>query len=233
MRASVGQAALLEPELNLGKKGDGEDSDDDDDEGLLDDGESFRFDLKTSLLEEKSTGCSMLCAFASDLKLAFFPYVDQTAKVLLPLVSYTFNEDVRSYSASAMPPLLISAVLAFKAGQTSQEYVLGLFEAIIKEIVNAFKIEDDIRVLITLTQCLSELIESGAEVAGQVLDAQRLRIVGESCFKILTNSITRMTERESMLTFSLSLRLFCLSLSLYLLLFCLLGRHSEFENHLA
>ena len=190
-------AAKLDPQLNLGQHN--SDDDDDDFEDTLDaaEGGGEKYSLKTSILEEKANGCSMLCSFASDLELDFFPYVDATAQVLLPCITYTFNQEVRSFSVSAMAPLMKSAVLALQAGQTTLLYVQQLFEAMMKEIVNAFKIEDDITVLVTLTQCLGMIIEEGKDVTNQVLDAERLRIVGGACLKLLENSCTRMTERDA------------------------------------
>jgi hypothetical protein len=74
-----------------------------------------KFSMKTSMLEEKAAGCSMLCSFASDLELSFFPYVEQSAAILLPCITYTFNEEVRQHSVASMPCLMKSSVLALQA----------------------------------------------------------------------------------------------------------------------
>jgi hypothetical protein len=36
-----------------------------------------RIGIRTSLLEEKATACSMLCCYADELKEGFFPWIDQ------------------------------------------------------------------------------------------------------------------------------------------------------------
>jgi hypothetical protein len=107
----------------------GGDSDEEDDvlEAALEAAEGVKkYNMKTSVLEEKSAGCSMLCSFAHDLEVHFFPFVNDTARVLLPGITYTFSEEVRQHSTAAMPCLMKCTVQAFSAGRTlsKQEQIL-------------------------------------------------------------------------------------------------------------
>lgn len=43
-----------------------------------------------------------------------------------------------------------------------------------------------------------QIIEEVKEVIDQMLDEEKLRVVGDACLKLLKNSTTRMMERESM-----------------------------------
>lgn len=36
-----------------------------------------RMAIRTSILEEKATACSMLCCYAEELKEGFFPWIDE------------------------------------------------------------------------------------------------------------------------------------------------------------
>ena len=36
-----------------------------------------KISIRTSVLEEKATACNMLCCYADELEVGFFPYVEQ------------------------------------------------------------------------------------------------------------------------------------------------------------
>ncbi|KAJ7972033.1 importin-5-like [Quillaja saponaria] len=71
----------------------------------------------------------MLCCYADELKEGFFPWIDQVAPILVPLLKFYFHEEVRKAAVSAMPELLHSAKLAFKKGQSQ-----GCNESLIKQL---------------------------------------------------------------------------------------------------
>nr|GEW71479.1 hypothetical protein [Tanacetum cinerariifolium] len=59
-----------------------------------------RIGIKTSVLEEKATACNMLCCYADELKEGFFPWIDQVAPILVPLLKFYFHEEVRKAAVS-------------------------------------------------------------------------------------------------------------------------------------
>ena len=67
-----------------------------------------------------------------------------------------------------MTVLMHCAVKSLRAGATDMAFVQGLFTAIIREVTEAFKIEDDISVLITLVQSLTQVIEAVKSMINQV-----------------------------------------------------------------
>ncbi|RYR62857.1 hypothetical protein Ahy_A04g020611 [Arachis hypogaea] len=77
-----------------------------------------RIGIKTTVLEEKATACNMLCCYADELKEGFFPWIDQVAGTLVPLLKFYFHEEVRKVAVSAMLELLRSAKLAIEKGQS-------------------------------------------------------------------------------------------------------------------
>ncbi|KAE8663132.1 putative AP2/ERF domain-containing transcription factor [Hibiscus syriacus] len=81
-----------------------------------------RIGIKTSVLEEKATTCNMLCCYADELKEGFFPWIDQVATTLVPLLKFYFHEEVRKAAVSAMPELLHSAKLAVEKGQSQAKH---------------------------------------------------------------------------------------------------------------
>ncbi|VAI01410.1 unnamed protein product [Triticum turgidum subsp. durum] len=69
------QSAQLKPDVSVTSAGEDGESDDDGVETItLGD---KRIGIRTSLLEEKATACSMLCCYADELKEGFFPWIDQ------------------------------------------------------------------------------------------------------------------------------------------------------------
>ncbi|XLR14291.1 hypothetical protein S83_042229, partial [Arachis hypogaea] len=99
-----------------------------------------RIGIKTSVLEEKATACNMLCCYADELKEGFFPWIDQVAGTLVPLLKFYFHEEVRKAAVSAMPELLRSAKLAIEKGQSQgrdASYLKFLSDSIIPVLVDA------------------------------------------------------------------------------------------------
>lgn len=50
------------------------------------------FGIKTTGLEEKSSACSMLVCYAKELKEGFVNYVEETTKLMVPLLRFYFHE---------------------------------------------------------------------------------------------------------------------------------------------
>ena len=48
--------------------------------------------IRTSALEEKATACSLISCYIDDLGEAFAPYVEETAKIMVPLLKYLAHE---------------------------------------------------------------------------------------------------------------------------------------------
>ncbi|KAK1369009.1 hypothetical protein POM88_035101 [Heracleum sosnowskyi] len=89
-----------------------------------------RIGIKTSVLEEKAIACNMICCYVDELKEGFFPWIDQVAPTLVPLLKFYFHEDVRNAVVSAIPDLLRSAKLAVEKGQSQ-----GRNESYVKQLL--------------------------------------------------------------------------------------------------
>jgi hypothetical protein len=99
-----------------------------------------RIGIKTSVLEEKATACNMLCCYADELKEGFFPWIDQVAPTLVPLLKFYFHEEVRRAAVSAMPELMRSAKLAIEKGESQGRdlsYLKQLSDYIIPAMLEA------------------------------------------------------------------------------------------------
>ena len=72
-------------------------------------GDQQTFGIKTTGLEEKATACQMLVCYARELKQGFANYVEETMKIMVPLLKFYFHDDVRMAAAESLPHLLESA----------------------------------------------------------------------------------------------------------------------------
>lgn len=110
--------------------------------------------IKTSGLEEKATACHMLVCYARELKQSFADWVEKTAEVLIPMLSYALHDDVRVSASECMPHLLESA----KA--KGELNVLVLWNAIFTGFMAAIQAETDNSVLSGMLENLGSCIEN-------------------------------------------------------------------------
>jgi len=119
-----------------------------------------RVSLKTSILDEKATACSMVCLFAADLKEGFFPYVEEVVKIMVPLLKFMFNEDIRAAAAQCIPELLNSSKLAARKSMgPDEQYVRNMAGYLWKPLLEALKVEPDPYVVTEMLVSLDELLE--------------------------------------------------------------------------
>jgi len=120
-----------------------------------------RIGINTSVLEEKSTACNMLYCYASELQEGFFPYVDETAKLLVPLMRFFYHDGVRSAAVTTMPCLMTSASRYFAgagAAQPDAMYIRNLFNFMFIPFLEAMKEEIDMEILVMGIESFVEVI---------------------------------------------------------------------------
>ncbi|KAJ7980581.1 importin-5 [Quillaja saponaria] len=189
------QSAQLKPDVTItsaDSDNDIEDSDDDSMETItLGD---KRIGIKTSVLEEKATACNMLCCYADELKEGFFPWIDQVAPTLVPLLKFYFHEEVRKAAVSAMPELLRSAKLAIEKGLAQGRdgsYVKQLSDYIVPALVEALHKEPDTEICASMLDSLNECLQ----ISGTLLDESQVRSIVDEIKQVITASSSRKTER--------------------------------------
>ena len=157
-------AARLEPDIVVrdGAESDGDDVDGDEDDD--EDVETFfvggkRVSLHTSMLEEKANACTMLCCYAYELREGFFPYVEEVTQIMVPLLKFYFNEEVRTAAAQALPELLRSGVEAMRKGVGSnQEFCSNMAKFMWPPLVEAIAKEADPEVVSTMLVSAEEVL---------------------------------------------------------------------------
>ncbi|KAH8512371.1 hypothetical protein H0E87_005850 [Populus deltoides] len=189
------QSAQLKPDVTITSADSDNDIDDSDDESMetITLGDK-RIGIKTSVLEEKATACNMLCCYADELKEGFFPWIDQVAPTLVPLLKFYFHEEVRKAAVSAMPELLRSAKLAIEKGLAqgrNESYVKQLSDYIIPALVEALHKEPDTEICASMLDALNECLQ----ISGVLVDEGQVRSVVDEIKLVITASSSRKRER--------------------------------------
>lgn len=189
------QSAQLKPDVTITSADSDNDIDESDDEGMetITLGDK-RIGIKTSVLEEKATACNMLCCYADELKEGFFPWIEQVAPTLVPLLKFYFHEDVRKAAVSAMPELLRSAKLAVERGLAqghNETYVKQLSDYIIPALVEAIPKEPDTEICASMLDALNECLQ----ISGPLLDENQVRSIVNEIKQVITASSSRKRER--------------------------------------
>ncbi|KAL9675431.1 hypothetical protein QQ045_003633 [Rhodiola kirilowii] len=189
------QSAQLKPDVTITSADSDADIDDDDDSIETITLGDKRIGIKTSVLEEKATACNMLCCYADELKEGFFPWIDQVATTLVPLLKFYFHEEVRKAAVSAMPELLRSAKLAIEKGQSqgrNESYIKQLSDYIVPALVEALHKEPETEICANMLDALNECIQ----ISGPVLDENQVKSIVEEIKRVILASSTRRKERE-------------------------------------
>ncbi|KAF3322060.1 importin-5 isoform X2 [Carex littledalei] len=190
------QSAQLKPDVTITSA----DSDDEIDESDDDSIETItlgdkRIGIRTSVLEEKATACNMLCCYADELKEGFFPWIDQVAPTLVPLLKFYFHEEVRRAAVAAMPELLRSAKLAIEKGQAQgrdESYLKQLSDYIIPALVEALHKEPETEICASMLDSLNECMQ----ISGTLLGEGQVRAIVDEIKTVITASATRRRERS-------------------------------------
>ncbi|XP_057539019.1 uncharacterized protein LOC130817373 [Amaranthus tricolor] len=189
------QSAQLKPDVTITSADSDNDIEDSDDESMetITLGDK-RIGIKTSVLEEKATACNMLCCYAEELKEGFYPWIDQVAPILVPLLKFYFHEEVRRAAVSAMPELLLSAKLAVEKGLAqgrNESYVKQLSDYIVPALVEALHKEPDIEICASMLDALNEC----TQVSGTLLEEGQVKAIVDEIKQVLTASSSRKRER--------------------------------------
>ncbi|XP_009791368.1 uncharacterized protein [Nicotiana sylvestris] len=189
------QSAQLKPDVTISSADSDNELDDSDDDSMetITLGDK-RIGIKTSVLEEKATACNMLCCYADELKEGFYPWIDQVAPTLVPLLKFYFHEEVRKAAVSAMPELLRSAKLAVEKGIAqgrNESYVKQLSDYIVPALVEALHKEPDTEICASMLDALNECLQ----ISGPLLDEGQVRSIVDEIKQVITASSSRKRER--------------------------------------
>eukprot|EP00096_Caligus_rogercresseyi_P013318 TRINITY_DN5993_c0_g1_i1.p1 TRINITY_DN5993_c0_g1~~TRINITY_DN5993_c0_g1_i1.p1 ORF type:complete len:1098 (-),score=338.86 TRINITY_DN5993_c0_g1_i1:478-3771(-) len=116
-------------------------------------GNEQNFGIRTTGLEEKAAACQMLVCYARELKEHFVNYVEETVKLMVPLLKFLFHDKVRATAADSFPCLLECARIR------GSEYLQSTWSYICPNLLAAISVEIDVDVKIDLLRSLARCIE--------------------------------------------------------------------------
>ncbi|KAI1286009.1 Importin-5 [Halotydeus destructor] len=149
-------------------------------------GEQQTFGIKTTGLEEKATACAMLVCYARELKHSFIAYVEETVKIMVPLLKFYFHDDVRAAAAECLPYLLDSAQAK------GNDYVKQLWTFIAPELMKAVECEPEREVLCEMIGSLAQIIE---KLGTQFITPEQLEILVHVLDEHLKDHFQRAQQR--------------------------------------
>uniref|UniRef100_A0A6U4TJI8 TOG domain-containing protein n=1 Tax=Hemiselmis andersenii TaxID=464988 RepID=A0A6U4TJI8_HEMAN len=158
------KSADVKPDVQIAE----DDDEDNEEEGIAtvivqgEDGESSKkMAIKTSALEEKATACNMLVCYFAELQEGMFPYVEGVAKIMVPLLSFLYSEDVRTAAAALMPELAKSAVMSLRSGLCDSGFVNNLLSFIFEKLIKSIIEEPEPEVQSAMIEALHESLCNG------------------------------------------------------------------------
>ena len=142
----------------------------------------------------------MLCCYADELKEGFFPWIEEVAQIMVPLLKFYFHEEVRKAAVNTLPELLLAAKLAVEKGcgkdiswlKQLLDFILG--SPVDKEsgsgFLEALRKEPEVEITGYMLQSLQEILLA----VGELLEAHQLAAIVEELRQALAKSEERRQE---------------------------------------
>lgn len=137
-----------------------QDAEDIDDRSDIDVYEDFQAEkgwvaYRTAAVEEQAAACKLVCLLASKLQEHFYPFVEATAQVMLPLL-YSPHEDVKQQVIATFPEL----VRATGRAMTSDKGPIHLISGVaIGRMVQSLERENVFEIILTELQAMKLIIQ--------------------------------------------------------------------------
>eukprot|EP00761_Pharyngomonas_kirbyi_P010975 gb/GECH01010999.1/.p1 GENE.gb/GECH01010999.1/~~gb/GECH01010999.1/.p1 ORF type:complete len:1091 (+),score=312.68 gb/GECH01010999.1/:1-3273(+) len=150
-----------------------------------------RISIRTSALEDKSISCNMLYTYVRELQSAFFEYVDDTAKVMVPLLKFAYLDEIRETAASIMSELVSATRNAIEEGKANPQLLKQLVDYICGTFFEALKNEPEYKTGSILAEGLNEMLDA-AKVS--VLSAEQLHGLTQVFHSVLVRCLDKRQE---------------------------------------
>lgn len=149
--------------------------------------------INTALLEEKVTACNCLYEYATALEDLFFPYVEKTASIVIPLLTYPFHEGIRVASIHTCPALLLTVFKHTKKNNTSWELLQNLWNVMYEPLLDAAVKEVALEDLTGILEAISEAVGNLRE---GMMSPQQIEMINTLLHDQISMSFDRRGERN-------------------------------------
>lgn len=133
-------------------------------------------------IEEKNIGIQMLVVIIDELEELYVDYIDDTSKLFLSLINFSYNVSIREAVADSLPTMLKAVKVTSSTSETlryAQSYIAALFEAMEKE--------SDTNVM----QHQVHGIKGCVDTMGEFLDEEQVNKMKNIFFTLIDKSDTR------------------------------------------
>ena len=148
--------------------------------------------ITTDEIEEKDVGIQMLAVFIDEMGGAFAPYVEPASKILLSLVTYEANDNIRNSVAGTLPGL----IKCMKEAQPGNQVVLiNMGRTFMEHLWKAMSTETETDTLICQVQAMKEIID---EVGPGFMNQEAVDALTKHIFDMYQKSDDRIKENNLM-----------------------------------
>jgi hypothetical protein len=110
--------------------------------------------IRTTAVQEQSTACQLIILLVERLQQHFYPYIEQTVRALVPLMTSP-HDDIRGYSLALMPELIRATARAVFPDRAP---VVMLSEYIIGQMIACIESDSNLDIIMTGLQALQSSI---------------------------------------------------------------------------
>ena len=160
-------------------------------EAMLKDEKKGKVSVSTSDTEDKVVALETLLTIVDSMKAAYMPFVEQTIQLVLPLVNYTINEDIRAAAAGILGGLLTTVRESGDPEAVPKSSAMG--KVFLNVIHPALVTEFEADTMVAQLQAIKSIVE----VPGVVhMTAEEVLKLGQEMIKLLEKSLEKRKKNE-------------------------------------
>ncbi|XP_071839523.1 importin-5-like [Apostichopus japonicus] len=150
-------------------------------------GEQHTFGVNTAGLEDKATACQMLVCYARELKEGFADYAEQVVKIMVPNLTF-YYEDITRFTAAESLPLLLEC-----AKIKGEQYLVQMWAYIYPPLLKAIQTEPEVDILEQHMESFSKCVEF---LGRGCLDDAKMQDVAKALNEMMDTHFKRQNERH-------------------------------------
>ncbi|KAJ8031234.1 Importin-5 [Holothuria leucospilota] len=150
-------------------------------------GEQHTFGVNTAGLEDKATACQMLVCYAKELKEGFADYAEEVVKIMVPNLTF-YYEDITRYTAAESLPLLLEC-----AKIKGEQYLVEMWAYIYPPLLKAIQTEPEVDILEQHMESFSKCVEF---LGRGCLDETKMQEVAKALNEMMDSHFKRQSERH-------------------------------------
>eukprot|EP01105_Mastigella_eilhardi_P026497 TRINITY_DN7714_c0_g1_i1.p1 TRINITY_DN7714_c0_g1~~TRINITY_DN7714_c0_g1_i1.p1 ORF type:complete len:1071 (-),score=317.30 TRINITY_DN7714_c0_g1_i1:72-3230(-) len=145
--------------------------------------------VHTSQIEEKLSAMRLLLVYASQLQEGFLSYVERTTKIMVPCMTFLYNDEVKAEACSS-PPVLIRCITEYmkKTGSADTKLLFETWQQQLKGLATAIAHEDELENLVIQLGAIAESME---EMDRPSLTPEQATLVGKLMIAVLSDLQSR------------------------------------------